>query len=273
MVVVVPGLAAFDNGRSARSAVGSLATISGVPSFAIFTSKALSIARASSEVRVFFSGSMRRAQTSSGSRAVNAASSPRRRPQRRTEAQSGSTGIGPGRENFRCGLVKGGDDWNGRIPVHLPRRGWLVAVLLELAPDDRQVRSIKVILTSDADKREQAIASGVGQGRSHMLGRCRICDWADRPIGRDPLSGCVGEDRRQSHESGLGIDRGRLHRRYLMPAKAFTHEIKPAREGGIAKDTVARRRDPRRVPVSDFSGFVSSSWAWAAPPLSRRSLH
>ncbi len=29
-MVVVPGLAAFDNGRSARSAVGSLATISGV---------------------------------------------------------------------------------------------------------------------------------------------------------------------------------------------------------------------------------------------------
>ena len=101
MVVVVPGLAAFDNGRSARSAVGSLATISGVPSFAIFTSKALSIARASSEVRVFFSGSMRRAQTSSGSRAVNAASSPRRRPQRRTDlvrehrhwARSGDTSL------------------------------------------------------------------------------------------------------------------------------------------------------------------------------------
>lgn len=230
MVVVVPGLAAFDNGRSARSAVGSLATISGVPSFAIFTSKALSIARASSEVRVFFSGSMRRAQTSSGSRAVNAASSPRRRPQRRTDS------VREHRHWARSGELplwarQRWDDWNGRIPVHLPRRGWLVAVLLELAPDDRQVRSIKVILTSDADKREQAIASGVGQGRSHSLGRCRIRDWADRPIGRDPLSGCVGEDRRQSHESGLGIDRGRLHRRYLMPAKAFTHEIKPAREG------------------------------------------
>src|SRR5829696_7219023 len=45
--------------------------------------------------------------------------------------------------------------------------------------------------------------------------------------------------------AGLGIDRGRLHRRYLMPAKAFTHEIKPAREGGIAEDTVARRGHAR----------------------------
>src|SRR5215207_5252863 len=186
-MVVVPGLAAFDNGRSARSAVGSLATISGVPSFAIFTSKALSSPRVlrSEGVLLWQHASRPDEQRIEGRER-------RKFPEKATAEKDRLSG----REHrlwARSGELplwarQRWDGWNGRIPVHLPRRGWLVAVLLELAPDDRQVRSIKVILTSDADQREQAIAPGVGQSRAHALWRGRLAHRTYRPVGRHPLA-------------------------------------------------------------------------------------
>ena len=54
-----------------------------------------------------------------------------------------------------------------------------------------QVRRIEIILTGNADQREQRIAAGIGQRRPHPVRRRGFADRTDRPIGRDPLPGSM----------------------------------------------------------------------------------
>jgi hypothetical protein len=69
---------------------------------------------------------------------------------------------------------------------------------------------------------------------------------------------------RQVDQPGILIDRGSLHGRNLVPAEALAHQIKATREWSIAKRRSFVRKGERIVPMSDFSGFVSSACALAS---------
>src|SRR5262245_47768046 len=80
------------------------------------------------------------------------------------------------------------------------QRGWSIT----------EIRRIKVILTGDANEREQGVAASVGQRCAHALGIGDLGDRTDRPIRRHPLATGVGERGGQLDHAGGLLDRGRL---------------------------------------------------------------
>ncbi len=88
-----------------------------------------------------------------------------------------------------------------------------------------EVRRIEVVFSRDANQREQRVSAGVGQCSSHSVRGRRIRQPADRPIGRDPLSRRVGENRGQADGAGRGIDGGGLDGRDLLLAQGLTNNV------------------------------------------------
>src|SRR3954468_16268868 len=73
------------------------------------------------------------------------------------------------------------------------------------------------------------------------------------------------QHRREPDQPRLGVDRGGLHGRDLMPAQALAHELQPPRERGIAKAALSPARDGEGiVAAQDFSGLASSACALAS---------
>ena len=69
-----------------------------------------------------------------------------------------------------------------------------------------EIGRIKVVLTGDADQREQGIAAGIGQGRAHPLGIGGLGDRADRPVRGDPFARGMREHRGQiDHAASLSM--------------------------------------------------------------------
>jgi hypothetical protein len=73
------------------------------------------------------------------------------------------------------------------------------------------------------------------------------------------------EQRGQADESRLRVDGGRLNGRDLVLAQRLADNIEAAGERGVAEGPSPERGDGI-VPVSDFSGLVSSAWALASAP-------
>ena len=110
----------------------------------------------------------------------------------------------------------------------------------------RKVGRIKIVLPCNADQGEQGIAAGVGEGGSEPVGRCRLADRADRPIGRDPLPRGVNKRRGEPDQAAVAVNSGGLNRCDLVLAEALADQVEPGGERGIAKGPAAfarKRRD------------------------------
>jgi hypothetical protein len=126
------------------------------------------------------------------------------------------------------------------------------------------VGRIEVILAGNADQREQRVATGIGERRSHPMRHGYLADRADRPIGRYPLAGSMGQQCRQSDLTRVLIDGGGLDRSDLVLAKTLADDIQPARQGCVAECPVPLAGNGERIEaIRDFSGLVSSAWALA----------
>ncbi len=109
------------------------------------------------------------------------------------------------------------------------QRGWPIT----------EIRRIKIVLTGDADQREQGVAASIGQRRPHALGIGRFGDGTDRPVRRDPLARRMGERGGQMDHAGGLIDGGRLQGGDLVLAERLTHDVEAARERRIAEAALA----------------------------------
>src|SRR5208283_411439 len=70
-----------------------------------------------------------------------------------------------------------------------------------------EIRRIEIVLTCDTDKREEGIASCVGERRPHPSRRRRLGNRADRPFRRQPLPRRMGERGGEADQSPLVVDR------------------------------------------------------------------
>ena len=68
-----------------------------------------------------------------------------------------------------------------------------------------KVRCIEIVFAGNSNQREQGIASGIGEGSAHLVGRRRFADRADRPVGRYPFPGRMGENRGQADSPASSI--------------------------------------------------------------------
>src|SRR5262245_46262747 len=122
-----------------------------------------------------------------------------------------------------------------------------------------EVRCVEIIFSGNTDQREQGIASGIGECRSHSLRRDYIGDGTHGPFRGDPFAGRVSKHSCQTKKAGIFIDRGCLDGRNLMPAKALANNVKTARQRGVAEGSVslareggADRRNKRLLWISEF---------------------
>src|SRR5262249_44099239 len=98
-----------------------------------------------------------------------------------------------------------------------------------------EVRRVKIILSSNADEREQRIASRIGECRSHSLRRGDIGDRTHRPFRRDPFARRMSKHSGEAKKPGILVDCGGLDCRDLMPAKALADNVQTARQRGVAE--------------------------------------
>jgi DNA-binding XRE family transcriptional regulator len=73
----------------------------------------------------------------------------------------------------------------------------------------------------------------------------------------------MDEHGRQSHQSRILVDLGRLHRRDLVPAQALAHNLKAARERGITEDPVALPREGVRYSSQIRAARALLGWSQA----------
>jgi hypothetical protein len=92
-----------------------------------------------------------------------------------------------------------------------------------------EIGRVEIILAGNANQREQCIAAGIGQRRSHAVWRCRFTDGTDWPIRRDPLSRSVRQHRGEVDNLSRLIDRGGLDGGDFMLAQHFAYDVEPAR--------------------------------------------
>ena len=109
----------------------------------------------------------------------------------------------------------------------------------------RQVRRVEIVFAGDPNQGEQGVAAGVREGRPHLMRRRRFTDRAYRPVGRDPFSGRMGEDRGQANKAGILVDRSCLHGRDLVLAERLANNVEPSRKRCIAKRAIAFPREWR----------------------------
>ena len=81
-----------------------------------------------------------------------------------------------------------------------------------------EIGRIDVVFSSNSHQREECITPGIGQCGSHAVGRCRLADRADRPVGGNPLPRRMRQNCREIDDTGALIDRRRLYGRDLMLA-------------------------------------------------------
>src|SRR5260370_407152 len=91
-----------------------------------------------------------------------------------------------------------------------------------------EVRRVKIILSSNADEREQRIAPGIGECRSHSLRRGYIGDRTHGPFRGDPLAGRMSKDSGEAKKPGIFVDCGGLDCCDLIPAKALADNVQTA---------------------------------------------
>ena len=89
--------------------------------------------------------------------------------------------------------------------------------------------SIDIILASNTDQREQRVTPGIGQRRAHAVRSGCLSDGADRPIRSNPFSRSVRQNRAEPDDASIVVDGSGLHRRDLMLAQGFSHNVEPAR--------------------------------------------
>jgi hypothetical protein len=69
--------------------------------------------------------------------------------------------------------------------------------------------------------------------------RRRLADWANRPIGGDPLARAMRQHCRQIDDPGGLIDGGGLHHRDFMLAQGIAHDVEASRQRRIAEYTLS----------------------------------
>src|SRR5262249_37456813 len=90
-----------------------------------------------------------------------------------------------------------------RMPIYLSCR--LCARRARVIVGDRQIWRIKIVFASDPNEGEQGITSVVCERGAHLMRRCSFADRAYRPVGRDPLSRRMGEDRGETNEARIRV--------------------------------------------------------------------
>src|SRR5262252_11200509 len=91
-----------------------------------------------------------------------------------------------------------------------------------------EIRRVKIIFPRNADEREQRIAPGIGECRSHSLRRGYIGDRTHGPFRGDPFAGRMSKHSCEAKKPGIFVDCGGLDCRDLMPAKAFADNVETA---------------------------------------------
>src|SRR5262249_34501265 len=138
-----------------------------------------------------------------------------------------------------------------------------------------EVRCVEIIFSGNTDEREQRIAPGIGEGRSHSLRRGHIGDRTHRPFRGNPFARRMRKHSRETKKPGIFVDSGGLDCRDLMPAKALADNVQTARQGGVAEGA---------VPFTMKGGIglsqqaISRDWSvplelWPAPPRWCQSIH
>src|SRR4029434_1198396 len=94
-----------------------------------------------------------------------------------------------------------------------------------------EVRRVKIIFPSNADKREQRIAPGISECRSHSLRRGYIGDRTHGPFRGDPFARRMSKHSCEAKKPGIFVDRGGLDCRDLIPAKALRTMSRPLDNG------------------------------------------
>jgi hypothetical protein len=119
-----------------------------------------------------------------------------------------------------------------------------------------EIRSVEIILSGDTNNREQRVASGISERRSHPAQHRRFTDGAHGPLRRQPLARRMGKRR---DEFRLFVNRGRLDGCGFVTAERLPHDIEAARERRIAKGLImiarVRRtngRSQRLLRIGEF---------------------
>jgi len=120
-----------------------------------------------------------------------------------------------------------------------------------------EVRRVKIIFPSNADEREQRIAPGIGECRSHSLRRGYINDRTHGPFRGDPFAGRMSEHSGEAKKPGIFVDCSGLDCRDLIPAKALADNVQAARQRGVAEGAVSvqggsDRRNKRLLWIGQF---------------------
>ena len=150
------------------------------------------------------------------------------------------------------------------LPIHLSWRlgAWGACVI----GGDRQVRRVEIVFAGNPDEGEQGITPGVGEGGAHLMRRRSFADRAYRPVGRDPFSGRMGEDRGEPNEARHPC-RSRLSARSRSRACPASCARYRARSKAMRSGTCDRLPSGTGTVwwrPAIFPGLVSSDWALAS---------
>src|SRR5260370_3287989 len=102
-----------------------------------------------------------------------------------------------------------------------------------------EVGRVKIIFPGKAGEREQRVASGIGECRSHSLRRGYIGDRTHGPFGGDPFARRMSKDSCEAKKASIFVDCGGLDCRDLISAKALADNVETARQRGVAEGAVS----------------------------------
>ena len=112
---------------------------------------------------------------------------------------------------------------------------WLVCSWCRRGGRCVEIRGIDIVFTGDPNQREEGIAPGIGQRRTHSVRCCCLADGADRPVRGDPFPRRMCQNRRKIDDAGVLVDRSSLHGGDLMLAQGLAHDLEPAGQRRIAE--------------------------------------
>src|SRR5215471_2251193 len=138
-----------------------------------------------------------------------------------------------------------------------------------------EVRRVEIIFPSNADEREQRIAPGIGECRSHPLRRGYIGDQTDGPFRGDPFAGRMSKDSGEAKKPGIFVDCGGLDCRDLIAAKALADDVQTARQTGHSGSCGLLRGERG---IGWWQQATSLDWSvplapWQVPPRWCRWIH
>src|SRR5689334_4962266 len=122
--------------------------------------------------------------------------------------------------------------WAAVEAVFCFSEGWLVSARRGRC---NEIWCIQIVLAGNPHQGEEAVAPGIGEGRTHAMWRRGIADGADWPVRGNPFSRGMGQDCAKSNDAGSFINRGGLHRRDLMLAQRLPHDVESAGQWGITE--------------------------------------